>query len=56
MGLLMLRSVTMPEMNRNGKLIWRTGNGEGTLLPLLLLHERHPPDVLYSEIAMDSYC
>lgn len=37
LGLLRLRSVTMPEANRNANLIWSTGNGKGTLLLLLVI-------------------
>lgn len=56
LGLVGLRSVTVPEANRKAKLIWSTGNGEGDLLLLLLLHERCSPDILRSEIATDGYC
>lgn len=56
LGLLKLRSVTVPEVSRNAKLICSTGSGESTLLLLLPLHGNCLSSVLHSKIAMDSYC
>lgn len=52
LGLLGLRSATMPEAHINTKLIWSTGNGGDTLLLLEMMSWHSPFKNCYGQLSL----